>query len=1015
MRPRACALACALAAAAATAVAATAAPRLNVHISPHSHEDVGWGETYLQYFYGTGPYPAAVRNVTRIIPQVIAGLLADPARRFSYVEIAFFALFWEGASPAQRADMRMLVAQGRLQFLNGAFSMHDEASPIWSDMVDNTAVGHRFIAETFGQSALPNTTWSIDPFGHSAFQGVLSSPLAGFQGVLWGREPAELKAASAAARALERVWLPSRSQGIATFAGAFWDPGYDSPKWVRCAPFLPNASDCTHARGVLDAAQAAAEIAGARAAVIRGDDILVNIGGDFNWMYANPDAADPSVGALFPYVDGLIAGLNADPAGRFNAFYSTPSAYLSAKLAAAPTLPALVSDVFPYNDDLAGHHMWTGYFTSRPALKGFVRESSALQAGARQLQAAAGGVAGTGPTNGLFALERALGVAQHHDAIAGTCRQDPADDYAARLVAGRAGAWATVGEALAALTGYTGEPFAPCELANVSVCEPTEAGAPTVMLVHNAAGQAAAAAPLRVPVGLPAGVASWAVFDADGAAVTAQLVPPSPRDAALRALYNGSATPVQWLCWQGALPAAGYAAFFLVPVNASAAAPRTHPSAVAPVPAGGPDAVLTNGRLTLTVSAATGWLAALADAATGLALPLAQTWAAYEGYNGSAPLHGDATASGAYIFRPARAAPDALAPAPARLELVTGPVLNLTRHALAYVDQETRLWAGAAAVEIEWTVGPVDVAGNTSREVVTRYAAPGVASAGAFTTDANCREGQRRLRGARGNWTGNISEPISGNYFPVACLLQASGGGVTLAVAVDRAQGGTSLADGELELMVHRRLRHRDGREPMQYTLDEPGVDGAGLSVRGRHWLLAAPAAAAPAAVKAVQQAAMSAPTAVTAFARLDLDPERWAAMYAARASLLARELPANVALATVHAHNDSAWLVRLAHLYEAGEDAALSANATVALATLFTRRATAATEMTLPGGQPLAAVAPTTYRTEGGLTTTQPALPPAPAGADLVVSLEPMQIRTFLLAMEPAPASRDRVPTGAG
>ena len=995
---RVAALACALAAASAQA------PVYNVHISPHSHNDVGWGETYLEYYYGTGPYPAAVRNVTRILSQVVAGLLADPARRFSYVEMAFFALFWESAAPALRADMRALVAEGRLQFLNGAFSMHDEAAPIWTDMVDNTAVGHRFIADTFGESALPNTTWSIDPFGHSNFQGVLSSALAGYQGVLWGREPAEFKAASAAARALERVWLPSRSQEIATFAGVFWDAGYDSPKWVRCGPFLPSAADCARARGVLDAAQAAAEIAGARAAVIRGRDILINVGGDFNWMYAIPDAANASAGALFEYVDGIIAGLNADPARRFNAFYSTPSAYVSAKLAAAPVLPALVSDLFPYNDDAAGHHVWAGFFTSRPALKGFVRESSAIQAGARQLQAAAGGVAGTGPTNGLFALERALGVAQHHDAIAGTSRQDPADDYAARLAAGRAGAWATVGAALAALTGYTGEPFAPCELANASVCAPTEAGDAAVAVVHNSAGQPAAAAPLRVPVGFPAGVASWAVFDADGAAVAAQLVPPSPRDAALRALYGGSATPVQWLCFTAALPAAGFAAFFLVPVNASGAAPRTAASAVAPVPAGGPDARLTNGRLTLTVSAATGWLAAYADAATGLALPLAQSWAAYEGFNGSAPLHGDATASGAYIFRPARAAPDALAPGPARVELVLGPVVNLTRHTLGYVDQETRLWAGAAAAEVEWTVGPVDVAGNVSREVVTRYAAAGVASAGAFTTDANCREGQRRLRGARGNWTSNVSEPVAGNYYPVSCLIQTSGGGATLAVAVDRAQGGTSPADGALELMVHRRMRHRDGREPMQYTLDEPGVDGAGLIVRGRHWLLASPAAAAPAAAKAAQQAAMAAPTAVTAFARLDLAPDRWAAAYVGRASLLAAPLPANVALATLHARNDTAWLVRLAHLYEAGEDAALSANASVALATLFTRRATAATEMTLPGGRPLADVADTTYRTEGGLTTTQPARPPAPAGSGLVVSLAPMQIRTFLLAMEPLP-----------
>ena len=36
--------------------------------------------------------------------------------------------------------------------------------------------------------------------------------------------------------------------------------------------------------------------------------------------------------------------------------------------------------------------------------------------------------------------------------------------------------------------------------------------------------------------------------------------------------------------------------------------------------------------------------------------------------------------------------------------------------------------------------------------------------------------------------------------------------GVTLSVSTDRAQGGSSIEDGSVELMVHRRLQHDDGR-----------------------------------------------------------------------------------------------------------------------------------------------------------------------------------------------------------
>lgn len=143
-------------------VALPRVPKIRIHMSPHSHLDLGWGETMLQYYYGTGPYPAAIRNVTRILSLVIEGLLADPARRFSYVEQAYFQLYWASASPAAQADIRSLVARKQLVFLNGGWSMSDEAAPSYIDMVDNIAIGHRHIADAFGPSALPTLAWQID-------------------------------------------------------------------------------------------------------------------------------------------------------------------------------------------------------------------------------------------------------------------------------------------------------------------------------------------------------------------------------------------------------------------------------------------------------------------------------------------------------------------------------------------------------------------------------------------------------------------------------------------------------------------------------------------------------------------------------------------------------------------------------------------------------------------------------------------------------------------------------------
>jgi len=248
------------------------------------------------------------------------------------------------------------------------------------------------------------------------------------------------------------------------------------------------------------------------------------------------------------------------------------------------------------------------------------------------------------------------------------------------------------------------------------------------------------------------------------------------------------------------------------------------------------------------------------------------------------------------------------------------------------------------------------------------------------------------------------SSPLLYPHDRVNCLTRLSGGNVTFALASDRSQGGSSIVDGELELMVHRRMLFDDNRGVKQ-VLNEPGVDGNGLIVRGRHWLLAAPVSVAPPLYKALQLRALALPRALTAFAPLGgLSPQQWLAAHTATRSLLTVPLAPNVHLATVHALGGSALLLRLAHMYDAGEDAVGSANATVGLAALFSGRTVAdATDMTLPGAQTLASVRPVTYSIDGGAQYTAPALPPLPAGAAMEITLGPQQIRTLRVSLSVA------------
>ena len=71
---------------------------------------------------------------------------------------------------------------------------------------------------------------------------------------------------------------------------------------------------------------------------------------------------------------------------------------------------------------------------------------------------------------------------------------------------------------------------------------------------------------------------------------------------------------------------------------------------------------------------------------------------------------------------------------------------------------------------------------------------------GLFYTDANSRETMERKR----NLT-NLLEPISGNYYPVTSkiALRDINYNIEVAMITDRSHGGTSMQDGQMELMVN--------------------------------------------------------------------------------------------------------------------------------------------------------------------------------------------------------------------
>ncbi|KAJ2943254.1 hypothetical protein O0L34_g12059 [Tuta absoluta] len=170
----------------------------------------------------------------------------------------------------------------------------------------------------------------------------------------------------------------------------------------------------------------------------------------------------------------------------------------------------------------------------------------------------------------------------------------------------------------------------------------------------------------------------------------------------------------------------------------------------------------------------------------------------------------------------------------ATFTVVRGSIVKEIRQRFTdWITQVIRLYRGEEFVEFEWVIGPVPIGTDLGKEVVSIFSS-NITSGGQFYTDSNGRQMMRRTC-----WNETAAQqhkkPVPACYYPVVSriCLHSTNGTVGLCVLTDRAQGGTSYKEGELELMVHRRLLTDDG-----FGLEEPlneAAFGVGLVVKGKH------------------------------------------------------------------------------------------------------------------------------------------------------------------------------------
>ena len=439
------------------------------------------------------------------------------------------------------------------------------------------------------------------------------------------------------------------------------------------------------------------------------------------------------------------------------------------------------------------------------------------------------------------------------------------------------------------------------------------------------------------------------------------------------------------------LPSVGFSSYFLVPSDSylsNTFAIRDKDSEN--------NIYLMNSRFIVGISGITNKIISLTNKFDGVSIDLNQSWAFYNSSIGDASTN---QPSGAYIFRPQQSEATEVS-SDTSTKIVTRGVIydELFSVFSNYTSQRIRVYHDTSEyAEVEYTVGPIPIFDFVGKEVICRFNTSIKSDNNSFT-DANGRSIQKRKLDHRPTWNLEVNEPISQNYFPINSAISISDKTTQFTVLVDRAQGGASLSEGEIELMVHRRLLTTDHRGVG--PLNELGLDGNGLITRGVYRLLLnSPSNFA--SIMHSNSLDLSHNTRVSV-AKLpsSINAAEYAESYKTQFSYLKSNLPLNVHLQTLEIlpHSPRQVLFRLAHIFAIGEDDIFSEPVTIDLSTLFDTPFINVTETTLSSNLELSNYNPLVWSTNSNHQNVSENKVFESTLVGNTIVLYPMEIRTYIL-----------------
>uniref|UniRef100_A0A0L8FXD8 Glycosyl hydrolase family 38 C-terminal domain-containing protein n=2 Tax=Octopus bimaculoides TaxID=37653 RepID=A0A0L8FXD8_OCTBM len=243
----------------------------------------------------------------------------------------------------------------------------------------------------------------------------------------------------------------------------------------------------------------------------------------------------------------------------------------------------------------------------------------------------------------------------------------------------------------------------------------------------------------------------------------------------------------------------------------------------------------------------------------------------------------------------------------------------------------------------------------------------------------------------RDTWDFSNSEPVAGNYYPITsrAYIRATNEDLQFTVLTDRSQGGGSIHNGSVEIMLHRRTT-KDDRLGVGEPLNETSDGLMGLIVRGKHWLLFDGVEESTHFHR--QEALDIYKEPILSFAKINRNRRSKLNL---EMSALKVSLPPQIHLLTLEEYDQNNILIRLEHIYEKHE---VNREVTVNIQDIlkdFT--IVKIREMTLGANMKLEEINRLKWKSENSDNTGDEYDDRIPISGTLVV-LKPMEIRTLMV-----------------